>query len=98
VQPPPAKLRLRFARGLVACIARDVKTLPLSLRRASAVALLLSASCRAEDSGGDCGAATLGRSFQAIGCGRSRKNATPITPTLSGRPVRAAYESGNSVK
>src|SRR3954470_5207240 len=27
-----------------------------------------------------------------------RKTATPITPTLSGRPVRAAYESGSEVK
>ncbi|MDA0983258.1 MAG: hypothetical protein O3A06_09550 [Proteobacteria bacterium] len=25
-------------------------------------------------------------------------NATPITSTLSGRPVRAAYESGSEVK
>jgi hypothetical protein len=29
---------------------------------------------------------------------RSRNTAAPITPTLSGRPVRAAYESGSAVK
>jgi len=38
---------------------------------------------------------------QARGSGRSarsRKIATPITPTLSGRSVRAAYESASDVK
>ena len=31
------------------------------------------------------------------GTGRSRNTATPITPTLAGRPVRAAYDSASAV-
>src|SRR5450432_4160980 len=40
----------------------------------------------------NCGCMTTG------GRGRSRNTATPITPTLSGRPVRVAYELASVVK
>jgi hypothetical protein len=42
--------------------------------------------------------ASGGDSLKLMRSCRSRKNATPMTPTLSGRPVRAAYASGSSVK
>ena len=42
----------------------------------------------------------IGAGMGAIGGGGifSRNTATPITPTWSGRSVRAAYESGRAVK
>src|SRR5260221_12992320 len=43
---------------------------------------------------GDAGAVTAGCVISTL----RLKSATPITPTLDGRPVRAAYESPRDVK
>jgi hypothetical protein len=85
-----------FAAGAGAdSAAISLRAAEASLARFSLIPPL--ASCRAAASGAG-PAAIFGESFQTVRCGRSRKNATPITPTLSGRPVRVAYASGSSVK
>src|SRR3954468_8652054 len=89
------------ARSKLTCCAYDVSRRPCPVPSCDSADLAASSLRERAPAAGELSEGGPGKGCP-IGAGGGvtflRKTATPITPTSSGRPVRAAYESGSDVK